>query len=329
MRPGLYPYRSAMAGRVGLNGGVAAKWVRRAILLVVLVWACWLLLWNGVPTVCQQEVTDAGTLVKVCGPMAANDPRVFVFLLIFGVLAFPELSEIEIAGLLTVKRRLDEAKAEATELKRDLGEIRTQAFAAVSAAVSAKQQVIVNLDRSEQIAQALDETVGDGDGVLDETETVGAYAQLALEAVVAGLPDQLSDALGPSVCIQGFTFADGDDLELSFVSSRSRAPGTLDELREAEHFMVPKLDGTYVYHRAGHCIATAPARGGDSTVVGAVAVVAVDAEFATGRTPRPGDEEFAAQAIVVGGIFGRALIDLAGEVPRVIGAGDSDTEGPH
>lgn len=328
------PYCSSMSGEDGSTGGAAAaKWIRRAVLLGALVWACYLLLFHGVPTVCHQELNDAGTAVRVCGPMEAHDPRVFLYLLVVGVLAFPELSELEIAGLLTIKRRLDEAKAEATELKRDLGDIRTQAFAAVTAAISAKQQVdvTVNVDRSEQTGQALNEAAGAGDGVLDETETLGAYAQLALEAVVAGLPDQLSDSLGPNASIQGFTFGDDEDLELSFVASRSGAASSLDELRETDHFVVPKVDGVYIYPRSGHWIATAPAREDDRNVVGGIAVVAVAEEFHAGPGPLTSDEmnDFAAQAVIVGGIFGRALIDLAGEVPRVIVAGDSEDEGSH
>lgn len=61
--------------------------------------------------------------------MRLADPRAALYLLLAALLLFPEVNELEIGGVLTLRRRLDQMGGEARELKSELAEIRSQAFA--------------------------------------------------------------------------------------------------------------------------------------------------------------------------------------------------------
>ena len=87
------------------------RWLSGGAAVALIVWGAYMLMWDQVGLVCHQEIAEAadGTtprdqVVQVCEPMALTDPRVGLFLLIVLLLLTPFFAEIEVPGILRVKR---------------------------------------------------------------------------------------------------------------------------------------------------------------------------------------------------------------------------------
>lgn len=93
---------------IGLRRAVAAALVLGLTAIVILSY-----LPNAVIASCRHEVTNEGTVVALCAPIGAADiVAVGLVLLIAAVFISPELSEVGVSGLITLKRRVDEAQRE-------------------------------------------------------------------------------------------------------------------------------------------------------------------------------------------------------------------------
>ena len=70
---------------------------------------------------CREQVAATGTLVTVCRPLGTDD-IVLVGLIVLGagLLLWPDLSELGVGGLLTIKRQVAETKAVTDQLQGDV-----------------------------------------------------------------------------------------------------------------------------------------------------------------------------------------------------------------
>jgi hypothetical protein len=269
-----------------------------ALLLGAVAWV-WA---RGLPQVCKDAVADS-TVVRVCEPMSATDPRVLLFLLLVGLLLFPELSELELAGVLTLRRRLDEVRQEATELKSELAHIRTQATALSQATANSRNQIRVDV-RQQQTGAALVEAGGGDDGVFDGDEEAGAYAQLAFEAGLAGLTRLLPQA-EDDVSLVGYTVGDDGHLEATYFTGEVNEEDLNRLTALVNRPQVPVTTVTALNDGfAAFSFATV-----NGVVVGALAVRVPD-----GQVPdNAALEALGAGAEVAAGTYARLLVDLLGE----------------
>lgn len=75
--------------------------------------------------------------------MSASDPRALLFVLVAGLLLLPELSELEVAGVLTVRKHVKEAKEEVSGLQTELAHIRNEILTAATAAAHSQSRASV------------------------------------------------------------------------------------------------------------------------------------------------------------------------------------------
>ncbi|MGL5817992.1 MAG: hypothetical protein ACRCYR_10540 [Phycicoccus sp.] len=183
------------------SGGHGTQWmVARRLLVVLLVAAAGMaFVVTGVPEVCQ-DAAVGGRVTEVCEPMAPTDPRALLYLLVLGLLLLPEVNEVEVAGVLAVRHRLDEVRDEALELRAELAHIRTQAAAVSLATASSRNHIVI--DNRQRAAWLADGSAGPppGHALLDEA----ALAESALRIGLAGLPSVLPVDSGPATFV-GFT----------------------------------------------------------------------------------------------------------------------------
>ena len=303
-----------------MNWVVTGRWVRRIVLVVLVVGAsAWLAGW-GLPDVCSQQLpTDSSTPVEVCEAMSATDPRALLFLLLLGALLLPDLAELEVGGVFRVRRQLDEVKGEALELKSELAHVRTQVMTAAAAAANSHSKATVENynvfpERFTEVGKALKEVNGAGDGDFDESEERGAYAAIAFESGFYGLPRYLSDGMTPAA-VAGYVFDDGE-LTLYSVATRGEGADALEvEQREAG---VPNLTGVFFELGAEFYVVTAPACDDQGLVVGAI-VVRMPA--VAGALDENDDEDTVGTVELMANTYARLLIDVMGEKPREVPAG--------
>ena len=295
------------------------KWGRRLLLAVLLGFGIWLV-HHGLPQVCGQEVADSA-VVSVCRPLPMTDPRVWFYGLLVGLLLFPELSELELAGVLTLRRRLNEVGQEASDLKSDLANLRLQATALSQANATNRTAVTVDA-RQQQSGVAQVEVATPGSDLVDDDTASGAYLQLAFKAGLAGLTAVLpAEADGADlVC---YTFGDDGQLEPIYQSDPDAdvdaLTQTLNEGRdEASVTSGPRFTAATAYAQ--------DPRG--SGVVGAVVLLtakpAAGPPAATDSGDDAGDDadgdgstvDLAAAAETVAATYARLLVDLVGERPR-------------
>jgi hypothetical protein len=76
--------------------------------------------------VCEGAPSQVGTtpLVTVCRPVAA--PDLLILLLPIGVLLFPEVAELTIPGVISLKRKIARQEDEQRQLKQDLTRVQQQ-----------------------------------------------------------------------------------------------------------------------------------------------------------------------------------------------------------
>ncbi len=119
-------------------------WLSRALILVVLAWSAYMLLFEQ-PERCRDELTEAGVAVEVCAPLESTAPEVLLGLLVIGLLLLPELTELEVGGVVTLRRAVAEARGEATQARAEAAEARlvsTQLAAQVSSQLTANPTAV-------------------------------------------------------------------------------------------------------------------------------------------------------------------------------------------
>lgn len=309
-----------------MNSKSAATWRRGLLALLVLGALVWFAGW-GLPEVCAQQLpTDSTTPVEVCKAMSASDPRALLFLLLLGGLLLPELTELEVAGVLTVRRQVREAKEEVSGMKTELAHIRTEILTAATAAAHSQSRASVENynvfpERAADVRRAYEEAAGNGDGEFDESEERGAYAAVAFEAGFDGLTRYLSAGMTPAV-VAGYRFNADDELELDLLTTRGDVPTDLqDALLAAES---PRTSGVFYDDSINGYMLSAPACDDQSLVVGAL-VVLMPASAASLDTAD--DEDTIGTVVMMANAYARLLIDVMGEKPRQVPAGKKTSEG--
>ena len=309
-----------------MNFKSATTWRRLVLAIFVVGVLVWFTGW-GLPQVCSQQLPDgSATPVKVCEAMSATDPRALLFLLVVGALVLPDLAELEVGGVLKVRRQLDDVKGEASELKNELAHVRTQVMTAAAAAASSHSKASVETynvypGRRADVGSALVEVAGAGDGDFDDGEELGAYAAIAFESGFYGLPRYLSDEMTPAA-VAGYVF---DDDELTLYSVATRGGEAADALEQAQRSATaPNLTGVFFELGSHFYEVTAPACDDRGLVVGAIAV---RMPATAGTLDDDDDQDTVGTVELMANTYARLLIDVMGEKPREVPAGKTGLEG--
>lgn len=274
-----------------------------------------MLLWRRVPRICHDQVAG-GRVVSVCDPMDAADPRALLFLVVLVLLLLPELAEVEIAGVFSLKRVLEQTQEQVKAIQA--------AVFSLSLSLSQRQSMTVFLGGDRQAGSgvaSLDAEAGDS----AVRPTTGAFSQTAFEAGVMGLRELLPP-WGQQAAIRGFTISEEGRLDLSF------------EVGATDHDAVARAQAsfegeTYFEDTRHRRVIIAPASGDlPGELVGAVAVsvsldVAADEESAPSDIRSMSVEDMAADVEVVAGAYARLLLDLLHEPPHPLPRNDPQSRG--
>ena len=304
------------------------NWVacRRVLLVALLVGATVWLFFFGLPEVCSQQLPAASNRpVDVCETMSVSDPRAALFVLVAGLLLLPELSELEVAGVVTVRKELKEAKDEVSGLRTELTHIRNEILTAATAAAHSQSKASVENynvfpQRATDVRRAYKEVGGDGDGEFDESEERGAYAAVAFEAGFDGLTRYLTDGMTPAV-VAGYQFNAADELELDLMTTRGDVPAVCqDALLGASP---PRTSGVFFDDSINGYMLSAPACDDQGLVVGALVVLMPEK---VANPDQVDEEDTVGTVVMMANAYARLLIDVMGETPRQTPAGKTADE---
>lgn len=307
---------ASYAAVVSTSTSIDGNWrfVRRGALVAVLLWAAYMVLFVQ-PTHCRDAVADT-TVVQVCEPVAVSSPAVLVVALVVALLVLPELNELELAGLVTLRRRVAETQTDVAELRAQVvhwqAAAESQALAGSTAGASA--QVHVSIGRDHSTAAAIESQQGaPGEPValpLVPATVVGSAAVVAFRAGLLGLDDVLP-SVGVNVALVGFTLAeDGGHLEATH-DVFPAPPELLDRADELLNDDWP-IEGNMLATAEDGWIVASPAYNDDGEVIGALAAIFTPPPDPGGIEGDP-FEELAAAVEVAAAAYARLLIDLLGE----------------
>jgi hypothetical protein len=310
----------------GSDSGSGWRWVTRILIVSVLAGSAYLLLFEN-PQRCGQQLSDAGQAVRVCAPLEVTSPQALLVLLVIGLLLLPELAEIEIGGVLTLRRAVAEAKGEATQARTEAAEARlasaqlaaqvTQLTAHTASAAAATSTTNIYLEQARQTAEAQAQLQSEvpSQPSAAVTTTPGQSSLVAFTAGLVGLAHSLPRLdEGVGVAVVGTTLTE-DGLALEATHDPFDVEQHLLELAER------LLNGTDL--RPGEVVAAFEP---GALVVASLA--AIDGEVVGGLAavlrPRPsveataGDQhldEFYAAVRIAAGAYAQLLVDLLGEQP--------------
>lgn len=124
--------------------------------------------------------------------MGATDLRVLLFVLLLVVLLLPEMSEVEIGGVLSLKRQVDQAAADAKIAREEAASLRatmTLLSSNISANVNNVQGSAVNIQLAATSGLSVQEAA---QRQVPDVDPRSEAAQYALQAGSAGLGDLIS-----------------------------------------------------------------------------------------------------------------------------------------
>lgn len=304
------------------------KWIGVACAIGLVTLAAFILLTNRAPEVCHDEVASSDTadrpvdlVVRVCEPMGAADPRVLLFLLVVFLLLLPLFSEIEVAGLVRVKKQVEEAELEVQGLRESVRTAQAQVatLAASVAATStsrAKVEYHHHAHRGEDSGEVQQQVLA---GSAQVDATVGAYAQAAFTAGLVGLESLL--VIREPQALLFFTVGEDGSYEVSQTAGDFSAA-------LAEHVLtLVNTDqvSSFADQLGNELVVTSPALNDDDSSLGAVAAV-----FAQGdANPVAEDmQDLFAEVSNLASAYARLLADLLGETGRVMEGSDGTGKGP-
>lgn len=258
-------------------------------------------------------------MVQVCTAPSMTDPRVLLFLLIVLILLLPDLSEVELGGVLRLRRTVDETREEARELRRELVTIRNDASATANSQLT---QTFIN--RPAQTGDWIAHRESDDAELVDPGEELGAYAMNAFRAGLAGLMQPL-EVGGDEAAAVGFTLRPLRGMEATHVLGR--IPSELGEEVLAaldRDTTSPGEEVVFIETSAGLvAFAFAFADAGESLpasqLVGGLAVI-LPHDFGDSGIGAQDDRAaaVAAAAEAAAGAYARLLVDLLGERPTLV-----------
>lgn len=288
----------------------------------LIVWASAMLLWDRVPTTCHDEISSteaakapAELVVQVCEPMAATDPRVVLFLLVILLLLLPWFSEVEVAGLFSVKKQVEDARKEVDGLRESVRTAQAQ-VATLSATTIAQQvqqtkvEVQLHDHRREDSAETQEHALA---GRPPDEVTAGAFAQVALTAALEGL-----HTLFPEECIPvGMVFFTWDETTLEQYGT----VGDVDDDLQAVAYLMAntKKPKSWAHREPSGFLVLADATDDDGSSVGVVV-------FAFRQDQWEHHVAVFADVEVVAKAYARLLVDLVHETGRLVASYD-DSEG--
>ena len=168
------------------GGRQGRTWARRLGLAGVLLWAAWLVLVRDLPRTCREELHE-GKAVELCGQLTLTDPRVVIVAVIVGLLLIPEVAELELFGVLKLRREVEQQVGEVQRQVQALATTVNTVVATTSAATASPHQTVVVNPREEQVDEAIrDAQTEDPRDITDDEET-GAFAIAAFKAGFLGL----------------------------------------------------------------------------------------------------------------------------------------------
>lgn len=317
------------------------RWGRRAAAFALLLFGVYLLVWDKVGPVCHQELADNNAAVSVCAPVEATDPRVLGWVLVVIVLFLPDLSEVEIGGILKLRRAVEETKDETQALRGELAEIRTQAAAlsqsASAAGAESKATIYNRIALGRSVNEFLDDVEAGETGSLSPTEERGAYAQLAFTAGLTGMIPQFFSRWQDDVYLVGWVLGEDGQFELTHLVPDA-VPAGLDEAIEDQLDVRSARDGaTFLlgdpsaYAVGGYAFSD-PDLSGQRHLLGALGVLILPegADPAAGQVVQAGvdptdgfdaDEidDLRAATASAAAVYGLMLTQLLGERPTLWG----------
>ena len=284
-------------------------WLRRAAALAVLAWAANMVLRVGV-SVCRDALAEA-EVVRVCEPLAIASPQVLLVAVVVGLLFAPDLSELELGGLVTLKRRVEKAEAEVAQARADVALTRAELTAQIATTSTASAQQLTYFDyrRTAGVAEALT-------SIPPRSGRSGDPEQAATTAFLAGLVGLESHIMVPpevDVSIVGFTRAGdrGGRVEATHFSS---APHDTELHQFASAVVADQwpITTTSVAVRDDGWVVIAPVHDDDGSLLGAFAAILHPAD----RLAAVDEVELAASVEPAAQAYARMLIDLLGETDR-------------
>jgi hypothetical protein len=293
-------------------------WICGGTAIALVVWGSYMLLWGHVPKVCHDELANIDNtapkdlVVQVCEPMSATDPRVFLFLIALLLLLVPFFSEIEIPGILRVKRDIRQAEQDLETLRTSIGIAQTQiSHLTSSASATSNTEVNVYPDRARESGKGLTDYES-ADEIVEPTR--GAYAQAAFNAAVLGLPQMLS-GWAEDASLVGFTIKEDG----TYSDPQVHYGDVGDEAAAQAHMLLSEHPtGAKLTRTVTGVVVTSPARDDDGAIVGGLAVI----------VERPGSSRFPgtmsditstlADVQAIARTYARLLIDLLGETGRML-----------
>ena len=317
--------------------------VRRALAFGLVLVAVYYLYGDHIARVCHDELAGE-KVMKVCSPMGATDPRVGLWLLTLVLLLLPDLSEIEIGGVLKLRRVVEETKQEAETLRGELADIRTSAAAAAQAgAVSgADAKASVSIDLSRSVDAFLDDVDSGDTGALSPAEERGAFAQLAFTAGLAGLIPQFFSAWEKDAFLFGWMLSQDGEFVLTHTVPDIVPAGLVDAVEEQFDVRTARDGETFLIGSPEDYFVTAyafsdPDLGGKRHLLGAFGVeiskdpTQIYAYSQGGPTPLEGFDvseidTLRASVASAAAVYGLMLTQLLGERPTLWGLAAGGSE---
>lgn len=302
-------------------------WVTRGLIVVVLAGVAYLLLAEK-PERCGDQLTDDGQKVEVCTPIEATSPEALLVVLVIGLLLLPELTELEVGGVVTLRRAVAEAKGQATQARAEAAEARlasSQLAARVEARLTANPSAtanptVYNIFQAQQTAEAQQELAGADDARgpagAPVAPSLGESSLVAFTAGLVGLAAQLPPVDEKvQVSVVGLTLANNRQ-ELEATHNPFDVPDGIvaraeQLLNEAD--MRPG-DVVTAVELSALLVVTLALVGGEQVVGGLAAVLRPAPSLADATGDDPLDELGAAVRIAAGG-YAQLLADLLGEQP--------------
>jgi len=312
-QPQTGPSRTERA-RVRAHRWRVVRWSVLAALVLGLVVA-WIL---GPPEQCKEAATDT-RVVEVCEPISVTSPIVWVVLLGAGLLLVPDFAEVQLGGVLGLRREIAETQERVAGVQRDLAQMslamaRAAAGAASSAAAQAEafaeveQHLHLHMERQAATAAAV-EAAHTERPVIPGRRSPGIYASAAMHAGMLGLGGLFPPWCGP-VQVVGLTPDDGE-LEITHDYYGVRA-AYLDRVRA---LLAEPSGEVSVDLDEEAWVATCAALDDDGRAVGAVGVVLHELEPPADGQDLSAErlEELAAAVETAARTYARLLVDLLGE----------------
>ena len=294
-------------------------WGRRALAGALVLWGGWMLVWGGIADVCRDEIADS-KVVQVCEPIALTDPRLVWVVLAVLLLLLPDVSELELAGVLSLKRAVAQVEGQAEVLR---GEVR-QTSAALStltqqltvqatAAQGQSQSVVLQVPPAGQYSSFVKDVESGDTSALTVDEEVGGYASLAFTSAMTGMLSEVFGEWSNRVGLVGWVTQGNGRFRPSYLVDDSVDQLAVDVIGDALDVADPS-SGTFVTELPDLVIVTAfaPAPLTSATqvrIVGALSVLIDSAE------PVVVDDldDLAAKTLAAAGAYGLLLQRVLGE----------------